>query len=219
MGKADILFRHEGRTQLPFASSSTKFRNSTIASALSLPARLKMSLYSESMLPLTQGSPVPSSPSISGSAETAVESIAQSVSTSCQVSPQCTRTFRRNDKQDPANKLDEPCHGWPQLVDLMVKSPGFESFQTFRDLNIKSLLYYQAELVSLRKRLHAIEWKDHRAGNFDNSGELCANVEFLLQSEFSEHPRGPNQMKLVKKMRRVLKEYSKIPDHLWSDAC
>ncbi|KUJ13040.1 uncharacterized protein LY89DRAFT_199624 [Mollisia scopiformis] len=167
-----------------------------------------MSYYSESILPLNQGSPVPSSPSVSGSAVTAVESIAQSTSSRCQKSSHCSQIFERDADDNPVNDLTNPCHGWPQLVKLMVESPGLESFQTFRDLNIKSLLYYQAELVTLKKQLHVLEWDDHKTGTFRNAGELCANVRFLLQSEYSTDPEASRQIKKMKEIRRVLKEYN-----------
>jgi hypothetical protein len=96
----------------------------------------------------------------------------------------------------------------------MVDQPGLESFQPFRDLNIKSLLYYQAELVQLRQDLHALEWEDHRKGG--GAVLLCENVDKLLASaQFSE------QLSKVKEIRGVLKEYSKkltqmlIPQVIW----
>jgi hypothetical protein len=174
-----------------------------------------MSYYAESIRPLTQGSIAPSSVSISESGETAVDSIAQSPSTKCSIFHECTQTFGYDDPQDPGKNLDRPCHGWPELAKVIVQNPGFESFQVFKDLNIKSLLYYQAELVSLRTQLHSLEWNDHRTGNFLNSDELCANVAFLVSSEFGTSKKGQRQMKLVRKMRGVLKEYSKILTQEW----
>ncbi|PMD50099.1 uncharacterized protein K444DRAFT_637527 [Hyaloscypha bicolor E] len=145
-----------------------------------------MSTYAESTGPLlhssTRSSYTPSSPSLSESG-TAVESIARSPSTKCDVLPQCGQVFDRHDRQNPEKNLGFPCHGWPALVKLMAESPGFESFQVFRDLNIKSLLYYQAELVSLREKLHEVEWKDHRSGDFQFSDELCARVDFLISTD------------------------------------
>jgi hypothetical protein len=159
---------------------------------------------------LTQGLITPSSPSIAESDETAVDSNAQSPVTTCQIFPECSQTFVDDDPQDPARKLDRPCHGWPALAQVIAQNPGFESFQVFKDLNIKSLLYYQAQLVRFREQLHSIEWDDHRTGNFNNSDELCANVAFLVSSELGTSKKGQRQMKLVKNMRIVLKEYSKI---------
>jgi hypothetical protein len=90
----------------------------------------------------------------------------------------------------------------------MANTPDFATFARFRDLNVKSLLYYQAELTSLRQQLHRIEWRDHRIGTFPHSGDLTENLNFLILSEFSETKTGQRQMKLVRKMRGLLKEYS-----------
>jgi hypothetical protein len=79
-----------------------------------------------------------------------------STSIHCNTYPACTH-YDEDDERDASHDLKQPCHGWPELVKVMVESPGFEAFQAFRDLNIKSLLYYQAELVKLRRQLHALE--------------------------------------------------------------
>jgi hypothetical protein len=163
--------------------------------------------FDESFRPLTHGSIAPSSPSIAESDETAVEPNGQSSSRECSDCLKCKLTI---DYTDTNQTPREPCHGWPQLTELMVKNPGFESFQTFRDLNIKSLLYYQAELCSLRKQLHKLEWKDHRTGKLPHAEEFCANIEFLVQSADDKQKR-KKQIDLVKQIRVVLKEYSKLP--------
>jgi hypothetical protein len=64
----------------------------------------------------------------------------------------CQKIFRTLSAEDqlkwpPKKKFEILRHGWPCLAELMFKHPGFESFQAFRDLRIKSLLYYQAEHV------------------------------------------------------------------------
>jgi hypothetical protein len=93
----------------------------------------------------------------------------------------------------------------------MVKNPGFASFQAFRDLHIKSLLYYQAELVSMREEIHGIEWENHDRGGFPASEKLSEDAEFLLQTEsnFGPQDKGSKQIRKIKDMRKVLKEYSK----------
>jgi len=128
----------------------------------------------------------------------------------CTATPACYEWNER--KLDDASKdLSKPCHGWPQLVHDMVENPGFESFQSFRDLNIKSLLYYQAELDQLRKDLHALEWKDHRNGG--QSAVFCENIRSLLLTK-RRPEECQEQLSKVKEMREVLKEYSKILRHL-----
>jgi hypothetical protein len=92
----------------------------------------------------------------------------------------------------------------------MVNNPDFESFQDFRDLHIKSLLYYQAQLVKMREELHKLEWEDHAEGSFKFHEKLSKNVGFLLktETEFPPGDEGSKQMLKIKEMRMVLKEYS-----------
>lgn len=99
--------------------------------------------------------------------------------------------------------LDNPVHGWPQVAVLMAKTPDFASFSRFRDLNIKSLLYYQAELSRLRKKLHEAELEDARRGDTEAS-KYALRADKLMRSE------APNneQWEIVKKIRIALKEYS-----------
>ncbi|TVY84138.1 hypothetical protein LSUE1_G003723 [Lachnellula suecica] len=109
-------------------------------------------------------------------------------------------------ESDASRDLTNPCHGWPKLVEVMVDQPGLESFQAFRDLNIKSLLYYQAELVKLRKDLHALEWEDHRKGG--EASLFCENVDKLLATKDESIECQEAQFRKVKEMRVVLKDYN-----------
>lgn len=132
-------------------------------------------------------------------APTAIESILSTPSGEC---PVCAKVLA-SEKRSRVDYL-KPCHGWPQLVDVMVEHPCFQCFPAFKDLNIKSLLYYQAELDQFRENLHELEWEDHH--NVDI--RLCSDVEILLKSE---HEAGDSckQINMVREMRKVLKEYSK----------
>jgi hypothetical protein len=95
-----------------------------------------------------------------------------------------------------------PIPGWPALARRIANEADFEAFPSFIDLNIKSLLYYQAQLVSLRQKLHEEESKDFYLG----SG---------LQKLYSEDlgclinlaPESP-QYKLVEEIRTVLEKYN-----------
>ncbi|OCK99373.1 uncharacterized protein K441DRAFT_539637 [Cenococcum geophilum 1.58] len=92
---------------------------------------------------------------------------------------------------------EDPIQGWPQLALLMAKTPDFATFSRFRDLNVKSLLYYQAQLTVLRKKLHDLEYAD--AGKGKNWAE---RADKLVESTESD------QFLLIKDMRVVLKEYN-----------
>jgi hypothetical protein len=129
----------------------------------------------------------------------------------CKIDDTC-RYYNEDDPRDASKNLKQPCHGWPKLVEVMVENSSFESFQAFRDLNIKSLLYYQAELVQLRKELHALEWKDHRKGG--DSSELSSNVRSLLltkpdDDDDDDDDDAQEQFNKLREIRKALKEYSK----------
>lgn len=121
-----------------------------------------------------------------------------------------TQIYGEYASRDFSNDIDKPVPGWPQLAWVMSKVPEFEAFQAFSDLNVKSLLYYQAELVHLREKLHKAEWRDFRSTDGDEA-DFSGDLRFLLLSrddadKNSERP--PEQWLLITQMRRILKEYS-----------
>lgn len=98
---------------------------------------------------------------------------------------------------------EDPVLGWPRLALLMAKTPDFAAFSRFRELNIKSLLYYQVQLKMLRNDLHKQEYVDNGSRKESGPEKYAERADFLIMDENSE------QFKLIKKIRRVLKEYSK----------
>ncbi|KAL5397896.1 hypothetical protein PMIN02_001913 [Paraphaeosphaeria minitans] len=93
-----------------------------------------------------------------------------------------------------------PVEGWPQLAQLMADIPEVAAFPRFRDLNTKSLLYYQVELNSLRKKLHTLEHVD-KIDPRRNYYSLYADV-LINEENVSE------QLKIIHRVRKVLKEYN-----------
>jgi hypothetical protein len=86
----------------------------------------------------------------------------------------------------------------------MAKTPDFAAFPRFRDLNIKSLLYYQVQLEQLRKELQEQESKDAASDPDDEPGpELYAERAVDMVSD-----EDSTQFKIIEKMREVLKKYS-----------
>jgi hypothetical protein len=118
--------------------------------------------------------------------------------TSAPVSP--TESFTDNDIN-----INVTLPGWPTVATIMAADDDFQAFPSFLDLNIKSLLYYQAELVSLRKQLHTAEWEDSRRKGlpFPSPSTFSNDVECLLLRPDSE------QWKYIDKIREVLTKYSK----------
>jgi len=93
--------------------------------------------------------------------------------------------------------------GWPQLAEVMAKTPDFAAFPRFRDLHIKSLLYYQVELTKLRNKLRDQEYEDN--GTAGDAGDFAERADFLVDEDNQDSA----QFTIIKDIRRVLKEYSK----------
>jgi hypothetical protein len=133
--------------------------------------------------------------------------------------PKC-HSHRRSsweNRPDPKYDLDQPLHGWPELAKAIETYADFEAFPAFRDLNIKSLLYYQCELTALRKELHELEWDDHRNPQLEDAETFNSRADFLVYSqsqgdaddEHDEHEEAAQkQMDLINKIRIVLEKYS-----------
>jgi hypothetical protein len=109
---------------------------------------------------------------------------------------------------DPRSDLSRPVHGWPELVNLIQNYCDSEAFPSFRDLNIKSLLYYQCELAALREELHALEWDDHLQGESQQASKFNTRVDSLLSSKDNEDERTHQQIDLINKIREILDKYS-----------
>lgn len=86
----------------------------------------------------------------------------------------------------------------------MAKTPDFAAFSRFRDLNIKSLLYYQAQLTLLRKELQDKESADNARPSGEKRSKFGERADFLVEADGENR----NQFVIVEKMRKVLKEYS-----------
>lgn len=97
---------------------------------------------------------------------------------------------------------DGELSGWPRIAKLMVDKPGWESYSRFRELNVKNLLYYQVELSVLSAELTKIENED-RNKKGDVAEMFARNAELLIEAD-------QEQWKIVLKIRRLLKQYSKL---------
>lgn len=108
---------------------------------------------------------------------------------------------------DVANNVNIPVPGWPRLAQNVAANPGMESFPSFADLSIKSLMYYQAELIYLRKRLHQAEFKDY-CPSTDYSSNLH---KFILAREKAIIKKDddllPEQWILLERIRTTLEKY------------
>jgi hypothetical protein len=94
--------------------------------------------------------------------------------------------------------------GWPALARRIANKPAFQAFPSFTDLNMKSLLYYQAQLVSLRRKLHEEEYNDFYHGEGAQT-RIAEDLDYLIDSEVK-----PIQLELIEQIRTVLDKYSKL---------
>ncbi|KAJ8065318.1 hypothetical protein OCU04_006008 [Sclerotinia nivalis] len=113
---------------------------------------------------------------------------------------------------DPFKDPEKPLPGWPLVSKLIAKYPDLEAFKAFRDLNVKSLLYYQAELENLRMKLHQAEYNEYRQG--EQEGITRASMMskdlnyYLLHARMDDDKCKSKQVKIMKQVRVVLKEYN-----------
>jgi hypothetical protein len=138
---------------------------------------------------------------------------AQSTATTAVASPLPSPVLSSHPQNlpSPPQNLNIAVPGWSELTNLIAKRPDLEAFPSFTDLNIKSLLFYQAELIFLRERLHNAEWNECRNGN-GNPFSTAEDLKCLfLKYHLAEKPPTdmPEQWTLLVKIRKVLEKYSK----------
>ncbi|PVH69929.1 hypothetical protein DL98DRAFT_369384, partial [Cadophora sp. DSE1049] len=117
---------------------------------------------------------------------------------------------------NPANDVNRPVPGWPTLARVMAETPDFEAFASFKDLGVKSLLLYQAELIFLRKALHKQEWQDQRQSGLKINSAFANNLQKLIEARdksIAEAKPGqpeelPKQWVLIEKIRSTLDKYN-----------
>lgn len=101
--------------------------------------------------------------------------------------------------------------GYPALAHWIAQDPDNETliFRKFDGLGVRNLLYMQAELFDIEKRVLAFERQISSCQDMD----LRVSVrrwETFVENAASTHPRPEQElMKLVKEMREKTKEYRK----------
>ncbi len=95
-----------------------------------------------------------------------------------------------------------PENGWPLLAKVMEQNPELEAFSRFRELNIKNLLYYQVELASIKEDLEEQEKWDRSQCSPRSNEDYSMYADNMIQDDSA-------QWKLVLKLRRCIREYSK----------
>jgi hypothetical protein len=97
----------------------------------------------------------------------------------------------------------------------MTEEPETYVFRTFNKLNVKNILYYQAELAHLEQELEEIEDADATCGISPRQDYARRWKKLQAGIELSDLDQQPNtqgaelQWQTFKKIRRVLEKYSK----------
>jgi hypothetical protein len=103
-----------------------------------------------------------------------------------------------------------PIHdgGHERLASFMGLLPETAIFRRFATLNVKNLLYYQAELAYLERRLKAIAEEDRQSG--DKYREQYRQAWYLV-SHSEQYPNGSAvQWQIFERIRKVLHDYSQF---------
>lgn len=94
--------------------------------------------------------------------------------------------------------------GYPKLAAKIEILPEVAIYRRFGALNAQNLLYYQAELTFLERKLREQQLSDHneRRGYSEKYGK---DWFYLMHSR---EEGGGSQLDLILKIREILKEYS-----------
>lgn len=103
--------------------------------------------------------------------------------------------------------MDElgPPRGYPQVATFMGNYPELAMVRRFRGLNARNLLYLQAELIQIEKKLLKCEKEDAKDKIDSRKKNYSMNFAWLLQ-----HKDNNKQYDLILQMREKLKEYNDV---------
>ena len=115
----------------------------------------------------------------------------------------CLEETAATSTPSPDDHLPFLMHGYPKLAGRMADRPETAMFRRFNELNIKSLLYMQAELYRLETQLWDAEEEDaRRAGD---KSDCSRNYDKLL----ALYKDGDTaQLELVERIQEKLDKYS-----------
>ncbi|KUJ08852.1 uncharacterized protein LY89DRAFT_741686 [Mollisia scopiformis] len=106
-------------------------------------------------------------------------------------SPSPAERWNHPNKNSSEDDVNKPVPGWPSLAKTVADTRGFAAFPSFTDLNVKSLLYYQAQLIRLRKELHKTEFEDYFHGA-DPERNFADDLDWMFDVDDSRQS-GPEQ--------------------------
>lgn len=101
--------------------------------------------------------------------------------------------------------LQEVVAGYPKLAAKIELLPEVAIFRRFGALNAQNLLYYQAQLTYLERKLRAQQTKDSNQGN---ECEKRYAIDWFDLERARQNGDG-TQLNLIMTIRTLLNEYSK----------
>lgn len=102
--------------------------------------------------------------------------------------------------------LPDDKHGYHLLASLMACSPELAFFRRFATLNLKNILYLQAELVVLERELRDAARKDEQSGN--EMRQYYSRAWAYLCHADESSGGSPQQWEVFSRVRKTLQEYS-----------
>lgn len=97
--------------------------------------------------------------------------------------------------------------GYPQLSSVMTSHPELAISRTFMALNLRNLLYMQAELMHLERELQMIVQEDTQS---PEPKRQALQTDWLSLEKSLGEGGEPDQWAKVLEIRRKLEHYSKI---------
>jgi hypothetical protein len=123
------------------------------------------------------------------------------------VAPFSTESTAPGDAHIKIPPLHHHDNGHERLASIMGLIPETAIFRRFATLNAKNILYYQAELAYLERRLKRVAEQD-RMSDDEIRQQYCQ--AWFLVSHSNKHPNGsPKQWEIFERIRKILHEYSK----------
>ncbi|PVH73652.1 hypothetical protein DL98DRAFT_606918 [Cadophora sp. DSE1049] len=95
--------------------------------------------------------------------------------------------------------------GYPQVAEFMGEYPTLAMVRRFRGLNARNLLYLQAELVLIEKKLQEVEKADAK-----NDATKQYSKDYFWLMESATESEGGDQWRLIMEMRDKLREYNDV---------
>lgn len=104
-----------------------------------------------------------------------------------------------------------PFHSHSTFAEFIATDDELPIFRRFDRLNARNLLYLQSELIALEAQLRALDYDDAKDGSMDVMQSAKCWETLLLRA--GEQPRETEKMELIKKIRVVIREYSRHSIH------